>query len=403
MAAAGHRSGIFAVENLLLLSTLGSTFGQRLLGLRLASVTGGRASVLQILVRTVLLCLAVPALDLGPRPTGSARQGRADGADPPVSTSDTDVLADVALVTCADERYADPEVEIVAAGLRRRGLTVDVVAWDAERDWAAYLLVVVRSTWDYFDRLPEFVEWVTRVDRLTRLVNPADVIRWNTHKGYLGELASRGVSTVPMRLIPGTSTDVADQVRECPWDDIVLKLAVDGGARTLWRGRRDDAGMSRAAERLADRGDVVVQPFVPAIADGERSLVFLGGRLSHAVRKVPAAGDYRSQHFLGGTELPHEADTAELQVALSADGCGARPADLRPRRPRRLRGRALPHGAGGDRAGPVLPRVSGAGRPVRRGRARGAGARGIRLGLTGPDRSDRSDRSVTTELTGVSC
>ena len=54
--------GIFAVENLLLLSTLGSTFGQRLLGLRLASVTGGRASVLQILVRTVLLCLAVPAL-----------------------------------------------------------------------------------------------------------------------------------------------------------------------------------------------------------------------------------------------------------------------------------------------------------------------------------------------------
>ena len=235
-----------------------------------------------------------------------------------MSTSDTDVLADVALVTCADERYADPEVEIVAAGLRRRGLTVDVVAWDAERDWAAYLLVVVRSTWDYFDRLPEFVEWVTRVDRLTRLVNPADVIRWNTHKGYLGELASRGVSTVPMRLIPGTSTDVADQVRECPWDDIVLKLAVDGGARTLWRGRRDDAGMSRAAERLADRGDVVVQPFVPAIADGERSLVFLGGRLSHAVRKVPAAGDYRSQHFLGGTELPHEADTAELQVALSA-------------------------------------------------------------------------------------
>ncbi len=54
--------GIFAAENLLLLSTLGSTFGQRLLGLQLASVTGGRASVVQILLRTVLLCLAVPAL-----------------------------------------------------------------------------------------------------------------------------------------------------------------------------------------------------------------------------------------------------------------------------------------------------------------------------------------------------
>ncbi len=236
-------------------------------------------------------------------------------ATPEQPTSPT---AAVALVTCADERYADPEIAVVAAGLRERGLAAEVVSWDDARDWEAYALVVVRSTWDYFDRLPEFTEWVTRVDRLTRLVNPADVIRWNAHKGYLPELESRGVPTVPTRLVPGTSTDVADQVLECPWDELVVKLAVDGGARTLWRGRRDDPALSRVAERLAARGDVVVQPFVPAIADGERSLVFLGGRLSHAVRKVPASGDYRSQSFLGGTEVPHEADSAELQVALAA-------------------------------------------------------------------------------------
>ena len=44
------------------MSTLGSTFGQRILGLRLESLAGGRASVVQVAVRTVLLCLAVPAL-----------------------------------------------------------------------------------------------------------------------------------------------------------------------------------------------------------------------------------------------------------------------------------------------------------------------------------------------------
>ena len=53
---------IFAVENVVLLSTLGSTFGQRLLGLRLLSLDGGRATIVQVLVRTVLLCLAIPAL-----------------------------------------------------------------------------------------------------------------------------------------------------------------------------------------------------------------------------------------------------------------------------------------------------------------------------------------------------
>jgi glutathione synthase/RimK-type ligase-like ATP-grasp enzyme len=72
------------------------------------------------------------------------------------------------------------------------------------------------------------------------------------------------------------------------------------------------------AERLTGQGDIVVQPFVPAIVDGERSLVFLGGRLSHAVRKVPKAGDYRSQRHLGGSEVDHQADSAELQVALAA-------------------------------------------------------------------------------------
>ncbi len=53
---------IFGVENLLLLSTLGSTFGQRLLGLRLVDLAGRPPSLVQVLLRTVLLCLAVPAL-----------------------------------------------------------------------------------------------------------------------------------------------------------------------------------------------------------------------------------------------------------------------------------------------------------------------------------------------------
>lgn len=53
---------VLAVENLVLLSTIGSTFGHRVVGLRLQGLGGGRATVLQVLVRTVLLCLAVPAL-----------------------------------------------------------------------------------------------------------------------------------------------------------------------------------------------------------------------------------------------------------------------------------------------------------------------------------------------------
>jgi glutathione synthase/RimK-type ligase-like ATP-grasp enzyme len=225
---------------------------------------------------------------------------------------------EVALVTCADERYLEPEVHDTAAALRERGVATDVVSWDEDREWAAYELVVVRTPWDYFDRVTEFLDWAAAVERVTTLVNPVDVLRWNAHKGYLAELTAKGVPTVPTRLVPGDSVDVADQVREVPWEEIVVKPAVDGGARHAWRGMRDDPALSRVAERLTGQGDIVVQPFVPAIVDGERSLVFLGGRLSHAVRKVPKAGDYRSQRHLGGSEADHQAESAELQVALAA-------------------------------------------------------------------------------------
>ena len=233
-------------------------------------------------------------------------------------TTPDERAAEVALVTCADERYQEPEVHVAADALRAAGVSADVVSWDEDRDWGAYELVVVRTPWDYFDRVTQFLDWAARVERETSLVNPADVLRWNSHKGYLAEFTAKSVPTVPTRLVPGPSTDVADQIREVPWEEIVVKPAVDGGARHAWRGLRDDPSLSRVAERLTEHGDVVVQPFVPAIVDGERSLVFLGGRFSHAVRKVPKAGDYRSQRHLGGHEVDHEPNSAELQVALAA-------------------------------------------------------------------------------------
>jgi uncharacterized RDD family membrane protein YckC len=54
--------GIFAVENVILLPTMGATVGQRLLGVLLMAVDGRRVTVVQVLIRTSLLCLAVPAL-----------------------------------------------------------------------------------------------------------------------------------------------------------------------------------------------------------------------------------------------------------------------------------------------------------------------------------------------------
>jgi uncharacterized RDD family membrane protein YckC len=56
--------GILVVENLLLVGTAGATLGQRLVGVQIERVDGGRLGLIQAAVRAVLLGLGFPALTL---------------------------------------------------------------------------------------------------------------------------------------------------------------------------------------------------------------------------------------------------------------------------------------------------------------------------------------------------
>lgn len=53
---------VFAVENLLLVGTLGSTIGHRVVGLQVRSMDGRGVQPVQAIVRTALLCLFLPAM-----------------------------------------------------------------------------------------------------------------------------------------------------------------------------------------------------------------------------------------------------------------------------------------------------------------------------------------------------
>ena len=53
---------VFAIEYVLLLSTLGSTLGMRLFGIRVSALGGGAPGPLGVAVRTILLMLVIPAV-----------------------------------------------------------------------------------------------------------------------------------------------------------------------------------------------------------------------------------------------------------------------------------------------------------------------------------------------------
>jgi glutathione synthase/RimK-type ligase-like ATP-grasp enzyme len=213
----------------------------------------------------------------------------------------------------------DPETHLLVAALAELDIDAVVTPWDADLDWAGFPLVLVRSPWDYFERLNEFLGWARRVAALTRLVNPCPVIEWNAHKRYLGELAAQGLPVVPTLWLDQGSTDSAARLAAAPWQQLVIKPAVSIGAINTLRGDRDDPASRQHIDALLPSGDVMVQPYLPDIASaGEVSLVFFSGTFSHAIRKVPRPGDYRVQDMYGGTVHPHTPSAAEIELATNA-------------------------------------------------------------------------------------
>ena len=130
---------------------------------------------------------------------------------------------------------------------------------------------------------------------------------------------------LPTLLIPQGAPDAEGRLDGCGWDDVVIKPAVDGGARETLRAQRSSAAARGHTARLAAAGDVVVQPYAAGVEAGETSLLFFGGEFSHAVRKVPAQGDYRVQAHHGGTEHRHEPTSLELETSQLAMSCAPGP------------------------------------------------------------------------------
>jgi glutathione synthase/RimK-type ligase-like ATP-grasp enzyme len=255
---------------------------------------------------------------------------------------------DIALITGTVDREADDwhdeetadfaafmaqvDDPLIAA-LEARGASVHRPVWhDAAVDWSGFDLGLVRTAWDYVERREEFLAWAARAGELTRLWNPPDVLRWNSHKSYLLELEERGAPVVPTAWLgQGDRVSLAELLERRDWSRAVVKPAIASGSRGMVRVAFDGgvgaapAGIAGAGEldldagqrhldELLDRGDAMVQPFLSRVAErGELSVVVVNGAVSHAVRKVPRSGDYRIQEGYGGRYAP-EPVTGEVDA-----------------------------------------------------------------------------------------
>jgi glutathione synthase/RimK-type ligase-like ATP-grasp enzyme len=200
------------------------------------------------------------------------------------------------------------------------GIDAIPAVWSrAEIDWDSFDALVMRSPWDYFERAVEFRRWLdSRIASGVRMCNSREILDWNFDKSYLQDLARKGVELVPTVCVARRErADIVALARARGWDEVVVKPTVGGGGYRVHRFRLDEFPRHAAGieEILVDRG-VLVQPFLPEVmTGGELSLLFFDGVYSHAVRKRPAAGDYRVQFQYGGTNEDAEVSGALVEQA----------------------------------------------------------------------------------------
>ena len=214
----------------------------------------------------------------------------------------------IALATCAAWPELDADGPELVAALAAEGLDADLVAWDdPAADWASYPLVVIRTTWDYWDRHAQFLAWARSVPRL---VNSADVIAWNTDKIYLRRLQAAGIPVVPtVWVAPGEDFVTPDH-------PFVVKPSVSAGARDTAAYDGGDPLATEHVARLHAAGKtVMVQPYVDAVdSAGETAVLVFGGVVSHGARKSAVLTVGEGEVALGSWSMQARTPSAEEQA-----------------------------------------------------------------------------------------
>ena len=189
--------------------------------------------------------------------------------------------ARIALVSTREMPVLDADEELLLPLLPE----AQIAYWDDDAtNWAAYDVVVLRSTWNYTEHLDEFLAWATRVSQVTRLVNPVEIIEWNTDKRYLADLAARGIPVVPTVFVAPGDHPAPDAVA----GHVVVKPSVGAGSRGAKLFNDDpSAALEHVLALHADGSTAMIQPYIDGVDEhGETALIFMGGEFSHAARKA---------------------------------------------------------------------------------------------------------------------
>ena len=241
-------------------------------------------------------------------------------------------MFDVVILT--DHRYVKPENtdwyidqvlledQLLQTALEEKGLHVIKKDWaDKHFDWTITKYAIFRTTWDYFERFDEFFIWLENTKNKTTFINSAEIINWNIDKHYLQDLAKNNINIAPTLFIEKEDTITLEHLFEkTNWKEAVLKPAISGAARHTYRVNPNNyKEHEKIFQELLKVECMLFQNFLKNITLlGEISLIMIGGKYTHAVKKTAKKGDFRVQDDHGGNVEKYQPTKEEI---IFAENC----------------------------------------------------------------------------------
>ena len=236
---------------------------------------------------------------------------------------------DITLLTSSKYMKAEPgdefvenilkEDRLLTEALEKRGLKVTRTYWDdPDFNWADTKCVVFRTPWDYFNRYDEFEPWLKNTGKITKFINPIDIINWNIDKHYMLDLEKAGINIPPTVFIePGDTRSLTELTANLNWDEFILKPAISGGAWHTYRMNRGNIAEHEAIfnELIKDRSMLVQEYQKSILTAGEVSYMVIGGKFTHAILKKGRKNDFRIQESFGGTIHEYNPAAEEIEFA----------------------------------------------------------------------------------------
>jgi glutathione synthase/RimK-type ligase-like ATP-grasp enzyme len=229
------------------------------------------------------------------------------------------VPQEITIITHAAIPEGAPDDRMLENALVAQGARVRFAVWDdPDVDWAVTPLAIMRSAWDYHLSPVSWFAWIEHASRSTMMVNPPELLKWNTDKRYLGALAAAGVPVVPTAfLLPRDTCDLTSILDERGWLDFIVKPAIGASASGVKRFAGPNARHlgAKHAKMLSQSEATLVQPYLEAVErERERSLVYINGDFSHAFCKQAF-----NTNATGGTKVTvHTPSKEELRIAGDA-------------------------------------------------------------------------------------